>query len=210
MHNQRLLFHEIVKLSGLRSNDVAYFLEQLVKEGVIVKFHNHYTLTGEAEKYVPFFVESSDKLSPLPVVLVAFRNGDSILLHQRTKKPYLGFWSLPGGRLRLHESLSEGAERILKEKHGVMGSYQGCNAILHERHHSDGLKHAFLLLFVSVSGCEITTSERRKMVEIEHLNELQMIPSDEWLIQNKLDDSVEIGEEILHTVNDGIIMEMQN
>jgi len=46
-----------------------------------------------------------------------------VMLVRRAENPYLGFWSLPGGFLKIGESLDVAAQRVLSEKSGVDDVY---------------------------------------------------------------------------------------
>src|SRR3989338_7923420 len=178
LHHERLAFHQIEKLLGLRSNDVAYFLEQLMKDGVLLKRNGVYQLTQEAEKYVPYFVETSEHLSPLPVILIAYRVGEEVLIHKRVKKPYLGMWALLGGRIRIHESIEDASLRILREKYGLTVAFVRCNAVMHERHVVESVLHAFFLILVTVNGTWMKDTSARHLVNVDDLEKYEMIPSD--------------------------------
>ena len=52
------------------------------------------------------------------VGVVVFRN-EEVLLVKRKKDPYKGQWSIPGGKLRLGETLTQAARRELMEETGV-------------------------------------------------------------------------------------------
>lgn len=47
----------------------------------------------------------------------------SVVLVKRARKPFLNYWSLPGGVVTLSESLDNAAKRILLEKTGVENIY---------------------------------------------------------------------------------------
>ena len=51
--------------------------------------------------------------------VVVFR-GDAVLLVQRGKRPYEGFWSLPGGEIQWGETAADAARRELKEETGLL------------------------------------------------------------------------------------------
>jgi 8-oxo-dGTP diphosphatase len=51
--------------------------------------------------------------------VVVFR-GDDVLLVQRGKQPYSGFWSLPGGEIQWGETAADAARRELKEETGLL------------------------------------------------------------------------------------------
>jgi 8-oxo-dGTP diphosphatase len=51
---------------------------------------------------------------------VAVFRGDEVLLVQRGKQPYAGFWSLPGGEIQWGEKAAEAARRELEEETGLL------------------------------------------------------------------------------------------
>ncbi len=51
--------------------------------------------------------------------VVVFR-GDDVLLVQRGKQPYAGFWSLPGGEIQWGETAADAARRELEEETGLL------------------------------------------------------------------------------------------
>ncbi len=58
------------------------------------------------------------------IVLVGIRNaGLATVLVRRTEHPQRGRWALPGGFLRMTESLDASAARVLREKAGVAGVF---------------------------------------------------------------------------------------
>jgi 8-oxo-dGTP diphosphatase len=58
------------------------------------------------------------------VVIFTLRNRElHVLLVQRRRWPYEGFWALPGGFIAMHESLEESARRELEEETGVRDVY---------------------------------------------------------------------------------------
>jgi len=60
------------------------------------------------------------------VDLVVFTVSDDalkVMLVRRAETPYSGYWSLPGGFLKLSESLEDAALRVLREKTGVENVY---------------------------------------------------------------------------------------
>jgi len=66
------------------------------------------------------------ELPGVTVDLVIFTvNDDSLkmMLVKRAEAPFSGYWSLPGGFLKIGESLDEAASRILEEKAGVKEVY---------------------------------------------------------------------------------------
>ncbi|MFC1742098.1 NUDIX domain-containing protein [Nanoarchaeota archaeon] len=199
LYNKSLRFNEIEKLSGMRSNELAYFLQKLVDEGVVVKSGDVYVLSESAEKYIPFFVESAEKMSPLPVVLVGCVDSGRVLLWKRNKRPYEGCWGLPGGRLRLSETVRQAGVRLLKGKTFMDGVVDSINAVVNEKHSEDDeLKHAYVIIFALARPLgEIKGTDSVQWFDLSALPD-DMIPSDRWLVENKLNSRVELDEETIN------------
>ena len=58
--------------------------------------------------------------APRPAVGAVVFKGDAVLLVQRANPPSQGMWSIPGGRVRLGETLQAAAEREILEETGVV------------------------------------------------------------------------------------------
>jgi ADP-ribose pyrophosphatase YjhB (NUDIX family) len=58
-------------------------------------------------------------LVPRLCVDLIFHRGTQILLVKRKQKPYIGSWHLPGGCVRLRESLENAANRISQAELGI-------------------------------------------------------------------------------------------
>jgi ADP-ribose pyrophosphatase len=58
--------------------------------------------------------------APRPAVGAVVFKGDTVLLVQRGNPPSRGMWSIPGGRVRLGETLQAAAEREILEETGVV------------------------------------------------------------------------------------------
>ena len=57
---------------------------------------------------------------PVPAVGVVVVHDQCVLLVQRRKPPYLGLWTLPGGKIRWGESMRAAAEREIWEETGIV------------------------------------------------------------------------------------------
>jgi len=58
-------------------------------------------------------------VKPLPAVGAVVFKGDAVLLVKRGKAPACGMWAIPGGSVRLGETLQAAAEREILEETGV-------------------------------------------------------------------------------------------
>jgi len=64
--------------------------------------------------------EAKAAVHPRPGASVVVFRGDEVLLVQRGKRPYEGYWSLPGGEIQWGETAADAARRELKEETGLL------------------------------------------------------------------------------------------
>src|SRR5574341_301855 len=121
VRSKRLRFSDIEKAVGIKSNTLTYHLNSMVKEGMLQKEDDEYMLSTHGEKLLPFFAHITQKITGgcLPVVLAAIVKDNQILLLKRKRRPYQGYWGMPGGKLHLEESIQESAIREVKEETGL-------------------------------------------------------------------------------------------
>ena len=205
LYADKLKFSEIEKKTKIRSNELAYLLKRMVSDGVLIKNKENYELTEESEKQIPHFSESSET-SPLPVVLILCVKNNKILLVKRNKRPYKDYWSLVGGRIRTSETIKNAALRILKEKTFLDSKFVSVNAVVHEKYGENGkIKNAFILFLVKVYPTnEIKEKESIKWFSKSDLKKLKIVPSDLWLIQNRLNSKIDVRDEILNDTKEGL------
>jgi ADP-ribose pyrophosphatase YjhB (NUDIX family) len=185
----KLKFSDIEKKLSLRSNMVAYHIEQMQKEGLLQKQGIFYSLTREGEQFIPHFSQVSGRtLMPMPVILVAPVKGGKVLLVKRNKRPYKDYWGLPGGKMLFAETFADACDRQLRE-HSIVGKFLSLNAIVQERvEEKNTFKHSFLLFFVKA---QVKSSEGRWFTKAE-LKREKIIPSDKWLLEHKLSAKVDV------------------
>lgn len=195
--HSKLKFNQIARALGLRSNMVAYHLECMQKDGVIEKKGLFYSLTCSAERQIPVFSRGASVQSPLPIVLVAVMHKRKIVLLKRTKRPYMDYWGLIGGKLRFDETIFEAVKRLVREKTACDCSNVSLNSVLHERVIDSGvIKHSFVLFFakVEIDACLLQNKGygSLKCFSLKELKKADVIPSDLWLIKNKLSFRIKI------------------
>ena len=198
LENTKLKFNEIEKALKIRSNMVSYHLEKMQEEGLLEKKDDYYCLTKKAERYLPIIKHVVGKeLSPVPVILVAVINKDKILLIKRNKRPYQNYLSMIGGKMQMEESFEDASKRVVKEKTGLDADYEGMASVLHERVEGDEIiKHSFIHFFSKMTSkqTDIKMSEygELKWFKIKDIEKEKLIPSDLWLIKNKLNSRIDV------------------
>jgi 8-oxo-dGTP diphosphatase len=106
---------------NMESNKFAYYLKTLEDEGIIMKKDQRYVLTTEGKRFSTYLEGESGKREKQPMlgVLTIVINGDKVLLGERTKEPFYGYWAAPGGKIKFGETIIETAERELLEETGL-------------------------------------------------------------------------------------------
>ena len=184
LYNHKLKFSEIEKLSGIRSNKLAYYIKKFEKQGILVKESDFYRLSETAESLIPYL---SKKQAVLPVILIAIKNKEKIFLYQRKKRPYKDLFSLPGGRIILGETIKEASERIMKEKFSISCKFKKINSIsLEHVRNNKKIIHSFLLIFATA-----TTKDKINYLGIDE-NKCKIIKSDYKLIKDNLNSEIKI------------------
>jgi len=132
--------------------------------------------------------------NPIPVCVVGLVDGNKILLVQRNKEPYKGYWSLVGGKFELGERLKDAIKREVMEETGfsignfkISGMY---NEILLDKN-DNPLYH---FLFVTVKASLDKNVERKdvndaaiktsKWFDLPLKDTTNIIPSDSVMIEN--------------------------
>lgn len=201
--NTTLKFSEIEKALKIRSNMVSYHLEKMQEEGLLKKEDEYYCLTKKAERYIPIITHvTGQELGPVPVALVAVLNKDKILLVKRSKRPYQKYWSLIGGKMRMEESFEQACLRVVKEKTGLDAGYDGLAGVLHERvEGEDIIKHSFIHFFARMAAKSLDFRQsghgELKWFRIKDLNKEKIIPSDIWLIKNRLNARIDVTDSVM-------------
>lgn len=190
LHNHRLKFNEIEKITKIRSNKLTYHLKKLIKKNILNKKTDNYQLTETSENLIPYI---SDKKAVLPVVLISIKKEKSIFLYKRTKRPYKDRSSLPGGRIKLGETITQATERIMREKFRINCEFEKINSISLEHVKKNGkILHSFLLILVTA-----TTKDKIKYTNLK--NREKIISSDYRLIKNDLNKETKIQNIISRT-----------
>jgi ADP-ribose pyrophosphatase YjhB (NUDIX family) len=177
-YEEKLKFSDIEKALKVRSNKLSYHLKNLTKKGVLRKDNKYYSLSENSQRIIPFL---SEKDSALPALLIHMGNEKECFLINRKKRPFRGMLSLPGGKIRLGESLNQALERIMLEKYNIIAKLKSIHSISLEHIELNSKKiHSFLLILVSAE-----TKDKISLTNIEK-NKRKIISSDYFLIKNDL------------------------
>lgn len=210
----RLRFSDIQKSLSITSNKLSYHLNAMIKEGLLAKDEDDYVLTKTAEENIPFFTQfTAQQHGVMPVVICAILHKGNILLINRKKRPYKGYWGMPGAAIRSTESISEAAERVTLEETGIRATFSHLSAVVHERVSENGAyKHAFLLFLAVLkpSTTNSTESDEGKLewFKLKQIQPARIILSDYHLLKNYLDKKTAVPSYIMEE-KDGKLLNLK-
>lgn len=122
MTKEKLRFSELNQ-DGISTDLFSFHLRELLKNDLIEKNEEYYKLTTSGKEYgnrLDTDRKVYEKQAKVCVLLTPM-NGNKILMQQRLKHPYFGFFGLVGGKVKYGESIFETAKRELLEETGLEG-----------------------------------------------------------------------------------------
>lgn len=119
-------FRELNRL-GLSNDHFTFHLKSLIESGLIAKKQNRYCLTVIGKEFanrldVQKQTPQIEKQAKIGVLIFAVKKENNIkkyLLQQRLKQPYFSYYGGVGGKLKIGETLTEGAKREFREETGL-------------------------------------------------------------------------------------------
>ncbi len=130
-------YAELQKPTGLNSDHFNFHIKRLVELALIEKVgRGRYCLSRKGKEYANKLdterntIERQPKIS---VILVIWRDDSKqeLLLQERLKNPYFGFWGYPTGKISWGETVLQTAKRELQEETGLEGTFM-YHGIYHE------------------------------------------------------------------------------
>jgi 8-oxo-dGTP diphosphatase len=113
-------FSSLQKKTDLDSDHFKFHTHRLVDTGYIEKnTSGKYTLTSKGKEYANKLDTDNNTIERQPksaVIIVLQNNDKSVLVQERLKQPYYGFYGYPGGKIRWGETIMQAAERELMEE----------------------------------------------------------------------------------------------
>lgn len=186
-HKRVASFTEIGEALGLRSNALAYHVRNLVESGVLVKEDGGYSLGEKCERLLPY----GSALAKLPVVVLALENerGEFGLLLRR-KRPFDGFFAMPGGKILLDESIESAARRIAREEAQLeLESVQACAVIDEHILSGFGVKNSWFIFLVR---SKVKKGGSLEWFSMEQLEFGKVVASDVWMLTRLLGERLKV------------------
>ena len=123
-------FAELQRASGLESDHVKFHISRLAELGYVTKQAQTYRLTPAGKEYANKLDTDKNQIERQPksaIILVIENQDGELLVQERLKHPYFGFWGFAGGKIRWGETILEAAARELTEETGLTATltYKG-------------------------------------------------------------------------------------
>jgi ADP-ribose pyrophosphatase YjhB (NUDIX family) len=212
LNKQQLSHSDIAKQTALKPNLLSYYLRQLISQGVLEKRDDSYAISKQSEHLIPQFKQlTGEETLKLPVVVFAIEHRGKILLLQRKNRPYSGYWGLPGGKIRHHETISDAAKRISLRETGISIDDLTTCTIIDERVTDNGQVKSGWFIFVAKASLKTlpkTLPENCDWFDASDLK-CKIIPSDKWMIQEALKGRIDVHQFSIEE-KDGRILEFRN
>lgn len=124
----------------------------------------------------------------LNISCAAVISNSKILLIQRVKPPYKGYWTLPGGKIEFGEHPEEAALREVKEETDLDCKSEGLKGVASEIVHNNGTKVAHFMLYICRlkplhTNIQIKNEGDLKWFDLKKLDGEKIAPSDVAMIK---------------------------
>ncbi len=211
LEKNKLTFTDIEQALALRSNHVAYCIKKLVAKGILDKELEQYSLSKTTETLLPYLsILSQQEHIKLPVLVIVLQNkqGKTAFI-KRTKCPYQGYLALPGGKIRMQETLKTAAERIAHEETGLsITRVQPCFVVDEHLFDQKQLKNSWFLFVVRAKAVS-KAGKNMCWLSLNECSKHHCIPSDAWMLKQALRKKMKIKSIEMHEENKQLVMKLQ-
>lgn len=127
-----------LNIQGLSNDHFSYHIKVLIQDGYVTKNESKYLLTNKGKEFANRMDTDNTEIEKQPkvaVIIIATKhiNGKKhLLVQERTKEPYFGYYGFITGKIRFGEKVSETAKRELKEEAGLEGGNIVIKRIVHD------------------------------------------------------------------------------
>ena len=185
--NQRTARFRDMRPLRTDTNLYSYHLSQLVKDGLLKKTDEGYTLDALGLKYAVIHgdeIVSSDHQPTIITMLVIQNSNGDILLQRRNKQPYIDAWTLPTGSIQSDdESVVVAAQREANEKLGLSHQPLRHAGDCYIRVTHNGMLISKTLVHVfAFNRDNISTSERILWARPHKLSQFNLAPAVEQIV----------------------------
>lgn len=119
-------FTRLQRITTLESDHVKFHIARLVELGYVEKSNTVYRLTPLGKEYANKLDTDRNVIERQPksaVIVVVQNESGELLVQERLKHPYYGFWGFAGGKIRWGETIMQAAARELMEETGLTASF---------------------------------------------------------------------------------------
>ena len=122
LYSSSLKYSELWNKKICSSSHFDYYFKKILEEDLLIKQEEHYTLSNKGQSYISELdiKEITSKKRPLICsFLLGKKEKNELLIQQRSKQPFKGYLSVPGGKVEYGETTKECALREFKEETGL-------------------------------------------------------------------------------------------
>jgi ADP-ribose pyrophosphatase YjhB (NUDIX family) len=125
IHNKSARFKDL-RPPKTDTNLFSYHLKILQKSGLVIKTTEGYSLSAIGLSYVDrvSIKKLNIRVQPKIITMILIQNsGGDVLVHKRTKQPYIDTWTLPYGKVHVSDaSVLSSAAREVSDKLGIQAN----------------------------------------------------------------------------------------
>lgn len=149
LHNiQMLILRELLfnpssrfsdlNIQGLSNDHFAYHIKALIEGEYVIKQNGKYSLTNKGKEFANRMdtenteIEKQPKIGVIIIATKYLKGKKQLLVQERTKEPFFGYYGFITGKIRYGEKVYETARRELKEETGLNAGEIIIKRIVHD------------------------------------------------------------------------------